>query len=51
MVPCPWSRDAAAMYRGEKVLNLIESLNENDDVHNVYDNFEISDALVNKMSA
>ena len=37
--------------QGEKVLNLLESLNENDDVQNVYANFEISDALVAKMSA
>jgi len=37
--------------QGEKVLNLIESLNEHDDVQNVYANFEISDALVTKMSA
>jgi YebC/PmpR family DNA-binding regulatory protein len=37
--------------QGEKVLHLLESLNENDDVQNVYANFEISDALVTKMSA
>ena len=37
--------------QGEKVLHLLESLNENDDVQNVYANFEISDALVAKMSA
>lgn len=37
--------------RGEKVLNLIETLNEHDDVQNVYANFEISDALLQKMSA
>ena len=36
---------------GEKVLKLIESLEENDDVQNVYANFEISDALMQKMSA
>ena len=36
---------------GEKVLKLIETLNEHDDVQNVYANFEISDALVAKMSA
>jgi YebC/PmpR family DNA-binding regulatory protein len=36
---------------GEKVLKLIESLEENDDVQNVYANFEISDALIQKMSA
>jgi len=36
---------------GEKVLKLIEGLNESDDVQNVYANFEISDALVQKLSA
>jgi 3-phenylpropionate/cinnamic acid dioxygenase small subunit len=29
----------------------IDTLNDNDDVQNVYANFEISDALVAKMSA
>jgi YebC/PmpR family DNA-binding regulatory protein len=37
--------------QGEKVLKLIDSLNEHDDVQNVYANFEVSDALVAKMSA
>jgi YebC/PmpR family DNA-binding regulatory protein len=37
--------------RGEKLLTLIETLNEHDDVQNVYANFEVSDALVAKMSA
>ena len=37
--------------QGEKVLKLIENLNESDDVQNVYANFEISDALVSRMSA
>ncbi len=37
--------------QGEKLLRLIENLNEHDDVQNVYANFEISDALVQKMSA
>ncbi len=37
--------------KGEKLLKLIENLNEHDDVQNVYANFEVSDALVNKMSA
>src|SRR5271165_1998328 len=37
--------------QGEKVLNLIENLNDHDDVQNVYANFEISDALVQRMSA
>ena len=37
--------------QGEKLLKLIETLNEQDDVQNVYANFEISDALVQRMSA
>ncbi len=37
--------------QGEKVLKLIENLNDHDDVQNVYANFEVSDALVNRMSA
>ncbi len=37
--------------QGEKLLRLIETLNEHDDVQNVYANFEVSDALVQKMSA
>jgi transcriptional/translational regulatory protein YebC/TACO1 len=37
--------------QGEKLLKLIESLNEHDDVQQVYANFEISDALMHKMSA
>jgi len=37
--------------QGEKVLKLIENLNEHDDVQNVYANFEVSDALVQRMSA
>jgi YebC/PmpR family DNA-binding regulatory protein len=36
---------------GEKMLKLIESLDDNDDVQNVYANFEVSDALVQKLSA
>ncbi|MGC1467110.1 MAG: YebC/PmpR family DNA-binding transcriptional regulator, partial [Pseudolabrys sp.] len=36
---------------GEKMLNLIEALDDNDDVQNVYANFEVSDALMQKMSA
>ncbi len=36
---------------GEKMLKLIELLDDNDDVQNVYANFEVSDALVQKMSA
>jgi YebC/PmpR family DNA-binding regulatory protein len=34
---------------GEKILRLIGSLEDNDDVQNVYANFEISDALMAKM--
>jgi YebC/PmpR family DNA-binding regulatory protein len=37
--------------QGESVVKLIESLNEQDDVQNVYANFEISDALMHKLSA
>jgi YebC/PmpR family DNA-binding regulatory protein len=37
--------------QGEKVIKLVDTLNEHDDVQNVYANFEISDALVSKMSA
>jgi YebC/PmpR family DNA-binding regulatory protein len=36
---------------GEKLLKLVEALDEHDDVQNVYANFEVSDALVQKMSA
>ncbi len=36
---------------GEKMLRLIETLDDSDDVQNVYANFEVSDALVQKMSA
>jgi len=36
---------------GEKILRLIEVLEESDDVQNVYANFELSDALMQKMSA
>jgi len=34
---------------GEKLLKLIDLLNEHDDVQNVYANFEVSDALMTKM--
>jgi YebC/PmpR family DNA-binding regulatory protein len=37
--------------KGEKMLKLLEMLNEHDDVQNVYANFEVSDALMAKMSA
>ncbi|HEY5225791.1 MAG TPA: YebC/PmpR family DNA-binding transcriptional regulator [Methylovirgula sp.] len=35
---------------GEKILRLINALEDNDDVQNVYANFEVSDALVAKLS-
>ena len=37
--------------KGEQMIGLLESLNEHDDVQNVYANFEVSDAVVAKMSA
>ena len=37
--------------KGEQMIGLIETLNENDDVQNVYANFEVSDAVLSKMSA
>jgi YebC/PmpR family DNA-binding regulatory protein len=37
--------------KGEQLLELLEALNEHDDVQNVYANFEVSDAVVAKMSA
>jgi YebC/PmpR family DNA-binding regulatory protein len=37
--------------QGERLLRLIETLEEHDDVQNVFANFEVSDALVQKMSA
>ncbi|MCF8477429.1 MAG: YebC/PmpR family DNA-binding transcriptional regulator [Pseudolabrys sp.] len=36
---------------GEKIIKLIEALDDNDDVQNVTANFELSDALMAKMSA
>ena len=36
---------------GEKLLRMIELLEESDDVQNVYANFEVSDSLMSKMSA
>ncbi|HXW26326.1 MAG TPA: YebC/PmpR family DNA-binding transcriptional regulator [Xanthobacteraceae bacterium] len=36
---------------GERLLRLIESLEDHDDVQHVYANFEVSDALMAKMSA
>jgi YebC/PmpR family DNA-binding regulatory protein len=37
--------------QGEKLLKMIDILNELDDVQNVYANFEISDVLMQKLSA
>ena len=37
--------------QGEKLLKLIENLNEHDDVQNVYANFEVSDEFMQRMSA
>jgi len=37
--------------QGERLLKLIENLNEHDDVQNVFANFEVSDALVTRLSA
>jgi YebC/PmpR family DNA-binding regulatory protein len=37
--------------QGEKLLKLMETLNEHDDVQNVYANFEVSDALMAKLGA
>src|SRR5262249_12267353 len=37
--------------KGEKMFKLMELLNEHDDVQNVYANFEMSDALMARMSA
>jgi YebC/PmpR family DNA-binding regulatory protein len=37
--------------QGEKLLKLIESLNDHDDVQNVYANFEVSDEFMQRMSA
>jgi YebC/PmpR family DNA-binding regulatory protein len=37
--------------KGEQLVELIQTLEEHDDVQNVYANFELSDALVAKLSA
>jgi len=34
---------------GEKLIKLVDLLNEHDDVQNVYANFEVSEALMAKM--
>jgi YebC/PmpR family DNA-binding regulatory protein len=36
---------------GEKIVKLVSALEENDDVQNVYANFEISDALMTKLQS
>jgi YebC/PmpR family DNA-binding regulatory protein len=50
MVWKPQNTIAIDDMQGEKLLKLIETLNEHDDVQNVYANFEVSDALMQKMS-
>jgi YebC/PmpR family DNA-binding regulatory protein len=37
--------------KGEQLIGLLDTLNENDDVQNVYANFEVSDAVLAKASA
>jgi YebC/PmpR family DNA-binding regulatory protein len=37
--------------QGEKLLRLVETLEDHDDVQHVYANFEVSDALLSRMSA
>jgi transcriptional/translational regulatory protein YebC/TACO1 len=36
---------------GEKLLRLMETLEDHDDVQNVFGNFEVSDALMQKMAS
>ena len=47
----PQSTVAVEDEQGERLLKLMEALNEHDDVQNVYANFEVSDALMAKMGA
>jgi YebC/PmpR family DNA-binding regulatory protein len=47
----PQNTVAVGDEQGEKLLKLIETLNDQDDVQNVYANFEISDVLVQRLSA
>jgi YebC/PmpR family DNA-binding regulatory protein len=47
----PQNTVAVGDEQGEKLLKLIETLNDQDDVQNVYANFEVSDALVQRLSA
>ena len=37
--------------KGEKLLNMLETLEDNEDVQNVYANFEVSDQLLEKLGA
>ena len=37
--------------QAQSVLRLVEVLDDHDDVQNVYANFEVSDALMQKLSA
>jgi YebC/PmpR family DNA-binding regulatory protein len=37
--------------KGEQLIGMLDTLNENDDVQNVYANFEVSDAVLAKASA
>ena len=45
------TRSRSTTSRARRCCKLLETLNEHDDVQNVYANFEISDALMQKMSA
>jgi YebC/PmpR family DNA-binding regulatory protein len=46
----PQSTVAINDEHGEKLLRLMETLNEHDDVQNVYANFEVSDALMQRLT-
>jgi len=45
----PQNTLAVSDEQGEKLLRMIETLEESDDVQNVYANFEVSDALMARM--
>jgi YebC/PmpR family DNA-binding regulatory protein len=45
----PQSTIAVSDEQGERLFRLIETLNEHDDVQNVYANFEVSDALIKRL--
>jgi YebC/PmpR family DNA-binding regulatory protein len=47
----PQSTVAVDDEQGERLLKLLDTLNEHDDVQNVFANFEVSDALLQRMSA